>query len=300
MKNLIYLILTFFLTTNSYSYSIIDEAGNYSAPILAGQNILVGNVTISNTSDNLIISANTDILNNWYIQKVHVYVSTSSPILGTPVPGQFPYHSTTYQPPVSQYKLEIPLNLLNINCESSVFMAIHFEIVKYKNGTVVQSETGWAYGLDPFNSNRWGWQFTYQLKCHQNEYEGCTYTQGYWKNHSKYSKTKKEFWPKPIGQLTDSEDSLLCGLSLFKILTTTPKTGNAWYILAHQYIAAKLNQFNGASALSQLNLLNVEQLLQQNCSSIKSSSLLGQQSLVFAGILASYNEGLLEVPHCSL
>ena len=289
----------FLISLKSYSYTIENEAGNYAAPILAGQNILAGNIVVSNSNDNLIINASSDSLNNWFIQKVHIYASSSNGIAGTPIPGQFPYHSIHYSPAVSQYNLQVPLISLNIDCNSRVYMAIHLEMVRVVNGVIVQSETGWAYGLDPFNSNRWGWQFVYQAECEQNVVAGCTLTQGYWKNHSKYSKPKKVFWPKEVGIAGDSEDRKVCGMTWYKILTTTPKIGNAWMILAHQWIAAKLNKFNGASVLEQLSLNQAQSLLEANCSSIKSSSTLGQQAVVFAGILAAYNEGRLEVPHCS-
>lgn len=36
-------------------------------------------------------------------------------------------------------------------------------------------------------------------------------------------------------------------MSYYDVLWTPPKGGNAYYILAHQYIAAELNMLNGAS-----------------------------------------------------
>ena len=58
---------------------------------------------------------------------------------------------------------------------------------------------------------------------------GCTYTQGYWKNH-------EEDWCVPTG--TTFND---CSGGWLDILHT-PVKGDAYYILAHQYIAAYLNE----------------------------------------------------------
>ncbi len=70
--------------------------------------------------------------------------------------------------------------------------------------------------------------------------EGCTLTQGYWKNHTAGSKNKSQQKPWPI-----SEDTELCGMTWLEILKTAPK-GDAWFIVAHQWIAASLNVAAGA------------------------------------------------------
>ncbi len=66
---------------------------------------------------------------------------------------------------------------------------------------------------------------------------GCTYTQGYWKNHEQY-------WPTgslTLGMNTYSQADLL------EILHQ-PAQGNGLVILAHQLIALELNIENGADA----------------------------------------------------
>jgi hypothetical protein len=74
--------------------------------------------------------------------------------------------------------------------------------------------------------------------------EGCTRTPGYWKTHS-------EFGPSPYddtwAQLTNggSIQFFLSGQSYYEVLWTSPRGGNAYYILAKQYIAAHLNFLNG-------------------------------------------------------
>jgi len=74
--------------------------------------------------------------------------------------------------------------------------------------------------------------------------EGCTRTPGYWKTHS-------EFGPAPYddtwAQLPNGASTtfFLSGQSYYEVLWTSPSGGNAYYILAKQYIAAQLNFLNG-------------------------------------------------------
>jgi len=58
--------------------------------------------------------------------------------------------------------------------------------------------------------------------------EGCTLTQGYWKTHAKGHKYDKT-WDQ-IGTNTVFFNS---GISYIKVLWTSPRKGNAYYILAH-------------------------------------------------------------------
>ena len=56
---------------------------------------------------------------------------------------------------------------------------------------------------------------------------GCTYTQGYYKNKG--------------SGLLPAGNFYLSGQTWLSVLETAPKQGNAYYILAHQYIAASIN-----------------------------------------------------------
>jgi hypothetical protein len=56
---------------------------------------------------------------------------------------------------------------------------------------------------------------------------GCTYTQGYYKNKG--------------SGLLPTGNFFLSGQTWHSVLETAPKQGNAYYILAHQYIAAVIN-----------------------------------------------------------
>jgi cysteine-rich repeat protein len=65
--------------------------------------------------------------------------------------------------------------------------------------------------------------------------DGCTYTQGYWKNHA-------DAWPVDSVELGSVSYSKAEALAIF----ATPVRGNGLIALAHQLIAAKLNVAAGA------------------------------------------------------
>jgi hypothetical protein len=72
---------------------------------------------------------------------------------------------------------------------------------------------------------------------------GCTYTQGYWKTHADPDNEKKydTTWNKlPNGPYT-TFISTTTGLTWIEAFNTPPSGGNAYIILAHQYMAAVLN-----------------------------------------------------------
>jgi hypothetical protein len=70
-------------------------------------------------------------------------------------------------------------------------------------------------------------------------------TQGYWKTHSEHGPAP---YDSTWADLPEGADTpfFLSGKSYHQVIWTPPKKGNAYYILARQFIAAQLNMFNGA------------------------------------------------------
>ncbi len=134
---------------------------------------------------------------------------------------------------------------------------------------------------------------------------GCTLTQGYWKNHSQLGKAPyDDTWALLDPLLQEQKPFFLSGQTYLQVLQTSPKGGNAYYQLAHQYIAAKLNQLNGASvtsgvqaALDSANIL-FNTYTPAQIAALKGSSSIRQQFINLAGTLGSYNEGLIGPGHC--
>lgn len=129
---------------------------------------------------------------------------------------------------------------------------------------------------------------------------GCTHTIGYWKTHSIYGPAPYDDTWALVG-----EDSpfFLSGQSWYQVAWTSP-AGNAYYILAHQYIAAQLNFLDGASippavqtafdaATALLNAYTPAEI-----AALKGSSSLRKQFVNLATILDQYNNGITGPGHC--
>ena len=81
---------------------------------------------------------------------------------------------------------------------------------------------------------------TCEVPCDSND--GCTLTSGYWKTRSKYGPAPYDDTWTSIGSGAGSDTPFfLSGKSYHDVLWTVPKGGNAYYILAHAFIAAELN-----------------------------------------------------------
>jgi hypothetical protein len=128
---------------------------------------------------------------------------------------------------------------------------------------------------------------------------GCTLTPGYWKTHSTYGPAPYDDTWALVGEDTAF---FLSGKSYYQALWTSPG-GNAYYILAHAYIAAKLNFLNGSdpsaaqaafnSATALFNTYTPAQI-----GALRGSSTLRQQFVALATTLDNYNNGLIGPGHC--
>jgi hypothetical protein len=74
--------------------------------------------------------------------------------------------------------------------------------------------------------------------------EGCTLTIGFWKTHSEYGPAPHEAWTNVPAD--PDEPFFDSGYTWYQILWMVPQ-GNAYYVLARQYVAAMLNVDSGAS-----------------------------------------------------
>ncbi len=147
--------------------------------------------------------------------------------------------------------------------------------------------TGGVFAITPSNGSGTDTVITDLIAACGSSADGCPLSQGYWKNH-------EEDWP--VTELTIGGTVYDQG-QLLEILTTPPKRGNSYLILAHQLIATLLNIANGSNpafindtvvaadaALVGVNLLG---------GYIKNSSL-----NALAGILDDYNNREL-TPDCN-
>ena len=130
--------------------------------------------------------------------------------------------------------------------------------------------------------------------------EGCTLTQGYWKTHS-------EFGPAPYDDTWAllangaSTPFFLSGKTWYQVFWTPPARGNAYYILAHQYMAARLNILNGASSTPEVDsaIAWAEDFFKAYTPSSKLSRSVRNAAIAKASLLEQYNEGYIGPGHCS-
>jgi hypothetical protein len=117
----------------------------------------------------------------------------------------------------------------------------------------------------------------------------CTYTQGYWKNHS-------AVWPLQsltLGAVSYNESQL------FQVLNR-PAQGNGLVILAHQLIAAKLNTANGADPTAvQQSVIDADNMIGGSIvPPIGNGYLSPNQTSNLTDTLTEYNEGTIGLGHC--
>ncbi|MHC2990660.1 hypothetical protein OB13_03325 [Pontibacter sp. HJ8] len=128
----------------------------------------------------------------------------------------------------------------------------------------------------------------------------CTRTQGYWKTHAeKGSKKYDSTWDAYI-----NKTFYLSGMNYLQVLQEAPK-GNAYYILAHQFIAAELNKAAGAalSAADDEKVWNAftqasEFFSKYSPQDVKGNKDLHAKATAMAAVLADYNEGKIGPGHC--
>lgn len=128
---------------------------------------------------------------------------------------------------------------------------------------------------------------------------GCALTIGYWKTHSTAGPAR---WPDETWDLItpNAQNSAfyLSQQSWLKVAQEAPR-GNVYYVLAHQFIAAKLNQMAGASSVPEVDacLAFAEQFFHTYtpalAAKLSPKKADRKQALECAQILDSYNNGLL-------
>ncbi len=129
---------------------------------------------------------------------------------------------------------------------------------------------------------------------------GCTLSQGYWKTHSKYGPAPyDETW----AQIGEDTTFFLSGQSYYDVLWTNPKGGNAYYILAHQYIAAELNNLNEADFSAAQAAFDAAKTLfnaytPAQVAALKGNSAVRKQFIDLATTLENYSTGVIGPGHC--
>jgi hypothetical protein len=140
------------------------------------------------------------------------------------------------------------------------------------------------------------------LECDQDP-GGCTFTQGYWKNHGPGATGNNEnTWPASVlsGGLTLGTVNYTA--AQLQSILNTPASGNGLIALAHQEISAKLNIANGAPAPAVVtNAIAAADALIGGLivPPVGSGSLPNSSTGGLITTLTSYNEGAIGPGHCN-
>jgi hypothetical protein len=127
---------------------------------------------------------------------------------------------------------------------------------------------------------------------------GCTLTQGYWKTHGRAGPAPYDPRWRNVGPLEEDTPFFRSGQTWIEVLRT-PVRGSAYYALAHQYMAAKLNVLAGASAGALGDALGTaEVFLAASTPATTVSTAQRAQLLALADLLDRFNSGAIGPGHC--
>lgn len=124
--------------------------------LMAGQNTVIGNVTIFNDAFNLYVTYTTT--GGWLLDETHLFVGEFDDMpttpLGNPKIGLFPYASV--HDGISTYTYTIPLDW-----EECITIATHAAVYKEEDGIITQAETAWGEGEQISQAGSWAMMFEY-------------------------------------------------------------------------------------------------------------------------------------------
>jgi hypothetical protein len=129
---------------------------------------------------------------------------------------------------------------------------------------------------------------------------GCTLTPGYWKTHSLRGPAPYDDAWLNIGASGADTMFYLSGKTYYQVLWTAPN-GNVYYILAHAYIAAKLNILDGASTTPAVTAAIASAETYFTTKTPTSSLTRAQRNalITLATTLDNYNNGVIGPGHCT-
>ena len=160
-------------------------------------------------------------------------------------------------------------------------------------GEYTVTNTASFISVDAGRTGSASWSIVVKVPCA----EACTLGVGYWKTHSRFGPaTYDDTW----ALLGEDTPFFLSGRSYYEVLRTPPRGGNAYYILAHAYIAAKLNILGGADpGAAQAAMTGATALFDMHTPVAEWGRSVRAQFLELAGVLERYNNGAPDTGACA-
>lgn len=151
------------LTNETITSVNINSDGTCEAvttPLIAGQHIDAGNITVTNDADYIYVTYTT--ANGYTLTETHLYVGNCEAIpvtgAGNPSPGRFPYkngHDNT-----TSYTYKVPVSAIPVGTCGCI--AAHAAVEKLDSyGNVVDAQTAWGSGSLINAKGSWAMKFEY-------------------------------------------------------------------------------------------------------------------------------------------
>lgn len=162
-----------------------DICGSFTADLIAGQNINVGTVTVTNDAETLFVTYTTT--DDWLMSEIHLYVGPKegAPVnkKGNPQVGHFPTNQT-FNPMINTITYEFPLSIFQDDC---FIVAAHAVVNKVINEQVVDSQTAWGDGIRFVDKGNWATYFEYCPQiCDPTPEENCYESETAWADGTRY------------------------------------------------------------------------------------------------------------------
>lgn len=141
----------------------VPPTSSMTVDFVAGKNLDVGDVTVTQDTENLYITYTTT--GGWYLIETHLYVGDSLADLpttkrGNPVPRLLPHNSTHLATDtVTSHTYTIPLSTY-FETDAVIDIAAHAAVV---NPAAEREETAWADGERIVSRGNWATAFAYDL-----------------------------------------------------------------------------------------------------------------------------------------
>lgn len=146
--------------------SITGIDGNACNPLIAGQNLTVGQVCVSVDGANLIVEYETS--GNWYLSETQAWIGDTLATMpqtktGNPKIGNFPWKAATIDLQDSEFR--IPLSSINARCGINFLLAAHAVVYRVEGLNTVQAETAWSTGTRFVAKGNWGTYSSFRFDC---------------------------------------------------------------------------------------------------------------------------------------
>jgi hypothetical protein len=169
MKKVVYLSLVAALLLVVFPAAVQADAGYR---LVAGQNLIVGHVFVSNDDTNLTITFDMKYDLGFCLNATHLHVADTWDQIpqnnGNPTPGQFDYKAEHNC--VDTFTYIVPLAGLDANVDGQITIAAHAEVGNWNtNQWPDYEETGWGAVCGNINNNQfpgsnWGVYAPYTIK----------------------------------------------------------------------------------------------------------------------------------------